>query len=185
MLSRFKKSLEQATVIRKGDYDYFVHPLTDGVPRADPLLLDEVVMTMLRLGHFDCDLILAPEALGIPLAVALSQELTIPYAIARKRGYGLPGEIKIDQSTGYSKGVMYVNDVKSGDRVVIVDDVISTGGTLKAMVQALQEAGVHIVEVLIAVEKGDAAEQLRKETGVPVRALVKIEVREGRVRVLN
>jgi len=185
VLARFKKSLEAAPIIRKGNYDYFVHPITDGVPRADPAILDEVAMAMLGLGNFDCDIILGPEALGVPLAVALSLELGIPYAIARKREYGLPGEIKIDQSTGYSNGAMYINDIRAGDRVVVVDDVISTGGTLKAIIAALRAAGVEIADVLIAVEKGDAARRLEEETGVRVRALVRVEVRDGRLVVLN
>jgi adenine phosphoribosyltransferase len=142
-------------------------------------------MTMLRLGNFDCDVILGPEALGVPLAVALSLELNIPYAIARKRSYGLPGEIRVDQSTGYSKGAMFVNDLKAGDRVVIVDDVVSTGGTLKALIMALRTAEVEIVDVLVAVEKGNAAERLGQELGIKVRAMVRVEVRDGRLVVLN
>jgi adenine phosphoribosyltransferase len=185
VLARFKKSLEDAPIIRKGEYDYFVHPITDGVPRADPAILDEVVMTMMRLGDFDCDVILGPEALGVPLAVALSLELSIPYAVVRKRSYGLPGEIRVDQSTGYSNGAMFINDLRAGDRVVIVDDVVSTGGTLKAIITALKGAGVEIVDVLVAVEKGNAAERVEQETGVRVRALVSVEVRDGRLVVLR
>ena len=185
MLERFKRSLEEATVIKKGEYDYFVHPITDGVPRADPAVLEEVVGAMLDMGRFDCDLLLAPEALGIPLAVSLSSKLRMPYAIARKRSYGLAGEIRLDQSTGYSSGAMYINDVKAGDRVVVVDDVISTGGTLRSMIAGLKTAGVEVVDVLIAVEKGDAAARLQREAGVPVRALVSVEVQDGRVVVLR
>jgi adenine phosphoribosyltransferase len=185
VLARFKKSLEDAPIIKVGDYDYFVHPITDGVPRADPAILEEVVMAMLRLGKFDCDVILGPETLGVPLAVALSLELGIPYAIARKRCYGLPGEIRVDQATGYSKGAMFINDLKAGDRVVIVDDVISTGGTLGAIIAALRNAGIEIVDVLVAVEKGDAAQRIEQELGVRVHTMTKVEVRDGRLVVLN
>ncbi len=185
MLARFKNSLEAAPIIKVGDYDYFVHPITDGVPRVDPAILDEVVQTMLRLGKFDCDVILGPEALGIPLAVALSLELNIPYVIIRKRSYGLPGEIRIDQSTGYSKGQMFLNDLKAGDRVVVVDDVISTGGTLKAIITALKNAGIQVVDVLVAVEKGEVGKDLESELGIKIRTLVKVEVRDGRLVLLN
>jgi adenine phosphoribosyltransferase len=185
VLARFKNSLEAAPIIKVGAYDYFVHPITDGVPRADPALLDEVIGALLRRGKFECDVILAPEALGIPLAVALSRELGIPYAIIRKRRYGLPGELGIDQSTGYSKGPMYINDLKVGDRVVLVDDVISTGGTLRAIIAALKDAGIEIVDVLVAVEKGDGRQELEVETGVRIKALVKVEVRDGHLVVLD
>ena len=36
MLDRFKASLENATIINVGGYDYFIHPITDGIPRLDP-----------------------------------------------------------------------------------------------------------------------------------------------------
>ena len=39
-------------------------------------------------------------------------------------------EFVIDQTTGYSKGEIYLNDIGKGDRVLLVDDVVSTGGTL-------------------------------------------------------
>ncbi len=185
MLPRFKKSLEAAPIIKVGDYDYFVHPITDGVPRMDPAILDEVVTTMLRRGRFDCDVILGPEAMGIPLAVALSLELAIPYSVIRKRCYGLPGEVRVDQSTGYSKGHMFINDLKAGDRVVLVDDVLSTGGTLKAIILALRGMGVEVVDVLVAVEKGDRRKELEAELGIRIKALVKVEVRDGRLVVLD
>ncbi|MBI0583652.1 MAG: purine phosphoribosyltransferase family protein [Methanomassiliicoccus sp.] len=184
-LPRLKQSLEAALVIRVGEYDYFVHPLTDGIPRADPLLLSEVVDAMFALADLDCDVIVTPEALGIPLAVGLSLRAGIPYAVVRKRPYGLTGEIAVDQSTGYSKGRLYVNDVRAGDRVVIVDDVLSTGGTLKPLVLALREAGAKVVDIVVMVEKGDARIRMEKELGVRIRSLVRVEVREGRVIVAD
>jgi len=185
VLQRFKKSLADAPVIKVGKYDYFVHPMTDGIPRADPEVLDEVVKEMLRIGSFDCDVILAPEAMGIPIAVPLSLELRIPYSVIRKRGYSLPGEVRVDQQTGYSKGAMFVNGLSRGDRVAIVDDVLSTGGTLRAVVLALRSIGVEIVDVLVAVEKGNAKERLEAELGIGIKTLVKVEVRDGRLVVLT
>ena len=43
MLERLKQSLMNAPVIRKGNYRYVVHPITDGVPRVDPAILTEVL----------------------------------------------------------------------------------------------------------------------------------------------
>jgi adenine phosphoribosyltransferase len=185
MLDRFRSSLEAAPIINIGGYDYFIHPITDGVPRADPELLSEVVEAMLAVGDFDCDVILAPEAMGIPLAVLLSQRLGVPCAVVRKRRYGLPGEIEVGQSTGYSRGRLYINDVRPGDRVVVVDDVLSTGGTLRPLILALKEAGVKVVDVLVAVEKGSARAALECELGVTIRALVKVEVRDSRLVVVG
>jgi adenine phosphoribosyltransferase len=185
VLDLFKRSLESSPIIRKGGYDYFVHPLTDGVPRMDPRVLAEVLEGFKEVGDFHCDLILAPEAMGIPIAVPLSLELGIPYSVARKRSYGLPGEVALDQVTGYSKGEMYVNGVGRGDRVMLVDDVISTGGTLRAIILALRGIGAELVDVVVAVEKGGLRAQLEQELGVRIKSLVKVEVRHGRLVVLS
>jgi adenine phosphoribosyltransferase len=80
---------------------------------------------------------------------------------------------------------MYINDVRMGERVMIIDDVLSTGGTLRPILLALKRAGAQIAEVLVAVEKGSAGEKLEREFGVPVRALVKVEVRNGRLVVVD
>lgn len=185
MLERLKRSLQESPVVKKGDYDYFVNPITDGVPPMDPAVLSEVVERMLQVGRFECDLILAPEAMGIPLAVSLSLRTGIPYCVVRKRRYGLPGEKMIDQRTGYSRSEMSINGLKAGDRVVIVDDVVSTGGTLKALFFALKEMGVEIIDIIIVVEKGEGKADLEKEIGMAIKTLVKVEMRHGRVHIVT
>jgi len=183
-MSKLRSSLESSPVIKKGDYDYFVHPVTDGIPTMDPDVLDEIVDGFIRIGDLDCDMLVAPEAMGIPLAAALSLRTRVPYNVIRKRRYGLPGERVVHQTTGYSKGEMYVNGVKKGDQVVIIDDVVSTGGTLIGIIQTLREMGAHIVDVLVVVEKGEGKAVLEREAGTEIKTLVKIEVRDGRVRVI-
>ena len=42
-LKKLKESFEKVPVVKKGDYDYVIHPITDGVPWITPDLLDEVV----------------------------------------------------------------------------------------------------------------------------------------------
>ncbi|OPY31434.1 MAG: Hypoxanthine/guanine phosphoribosyltransferase [Methanomassiliicoccales archaeon PtaU1.Bin124] len=185
MLERLKKSLEDAPVVSMGDYQYFVHPITDGVPRMNPALLREVLDAVVRAADLHCDVILAPEAMGIPLVVPISLRTGIPYVVVRKRCYSLPGEVSVKQVTGYSEKDMFINDIKSGDRVVIIDDVISTGGTLRAMVQALKTMGAEIVDIVVVVEKVGHKENLEEELGVHIKTLVKVEVRNGQVNLVT
>jgi adenine phosphoribosyltransferase len=184
-LERFKRSLESSPIVRIGSYDYFVNPVTDGVPKMDPMVLAEVLDAIKGIGDFHCDVLVSPEAMGIPLAVPLSLELGIPYVVVRKKRYGLPGEVAVSQVTGYSKGQMYVNGIGAGDKVVIVDDVLSTGGTLLAVIKALKHIGAEIVDVIVAVEKGEGKAKLEKELGLHIKSLVKVEVREGRLVLIN
>jgi len=183
MLELLKKSLLEASVVKKGDYYYVVHPITDGVPYIKKDLLDEVTDAMKKeidkLG--DVDRIVTIEAMGIPLASVLSMKTGLPFTIIRKRQYGLPGEISVEQVTGYSKSKLYINGLKKGDKVVIVDDVLSTGGTLKAVLTALKEMKVNVKKVIIAVDKGKFAEQIEKDFSVPIKILVNIDVLDGKV----
>lgn len=183
MLARFKRSLEESRIIRMGSYDYIVSPLTDGIPRVDPAILREVLDGVLAIGDFRCGLLLAPEAMGIPLVAPLSLELSIPFGVVRKRGYGLPGEVNVNQVTGYSKGDMFINGVMKGERVVVIDDIISTGGTLRAIIKALLSMGVELVDVIAIIEKSGGKGQLEKELGIRIKTLVKVEVQDGRVYV--
>lgn len=181
MFEKLKKSLAECPVVKMGDYQYFVHPLTDGVPYMEPELLREVLDAMKAIGNFDCDYIVAPEAMGIPLAVPLSLELGIPYNVIRKRQYNLPGEVNIAQCTGYSKKDMYINGIKKGDRVVIVDDVLSTGGTIHAIIDAMKNTiGADIVDVIVVLEKTKHKAEIERELGVKIKTLIKIEMVDGR-----
>jgi len=185
MLDRLKRSLESSPVVRMGDYDYFISPITDGIPKMDPMVLAEALEGFKEIGDFHCDVLIAPEAMGIPLAVPLSLELGIPYNVVRKKRYGLPGEISVTQFTGYSKSQMYINGIEKGDRVMLVDDVMSTGGTIRAVIKALQLIGAEIVDILIVVEKGDHKKEVEDELGVRIKTLVKVEVRDGKLIMLN
>lgn len=180
MLERLKQSVLECPVVKMGKYHYFVHPITDGIPRMDPAVLQEAVDEIIRIGDFDCDVILAPEAMGIHLAVPISTRLGIPYNVIRKRSYGLPGEVNIAQFTGYSKADMFINGIKKGDRVVIVDDVLSTGGTLRAIVHALKDTiGAEIVDIITVFEKTDHKAEMEEEMGVRIKTVLRVDVVDG------
>lgn len=182
MLERLKDSLIKSPVIKRGEYNYFIHPISDGVPSIDPRLVEEISDYITEIADMKVDTILTVEAMGIPVANALSLKTGIPLTIVRKRPYFLEGEVELSQSTGYSKGVLYINGLKKGDRVIIVDDVISTGGTLLALVKALQNMGVEITDVISVIGRGDGYLKLR-ELGVEPKILVTIDVSEKGVEI--
>ncbi len=181
-LDRLRASLAGVPVVRFGDYEYFVHPITDGIPLGDPKVLDEVTDALVRLGDWSrCDKIVTAESMGFPLAAVLSLKTGKPYVFIRKRKYGLPGEVSLKQTTGYSKTDMFINDIRRGDRVVFVDDVISTGGTLEAIVKGLRSLGAEVVDVLIVFEKTRERARMEKDLGLRIKTLLPVEVRNGRL----
>lgn len=173
MLDRLVQTLETCPMVQRGDYNYFIHPITDGVPVVDPALLRDVSSAMVKMLDLNnIDKIVVVEAMGIHIGSVLSTMTDIPMTIMRKREYKLPGEIAVHQATGYSKGELYLNGIRKGDRVVIIDDVVSTGGTMRALLQALEIAGADVVDICIAIQRGDP------DIGRPYKSLVKIMVDE-------
>ena len=179
-----KKSLEESLVVKRGEYNYFIHPLTDTIPPLKSELLDEVRNAIIGAADTDVDVIVTMEAMGIHIAAVLSQKLGIPFNIVRKKQYWLPDEVVLDQETGYSKCRMYINGLNKGQRVLLVDSVISTGGTLTSVVKCLEKVGVDIKDIVCVIEKGDGKKLVEERTGYTVKTLAKITVSEDKVTVL-
>jgi len=160
-------------MVKRGEYNYFIHPITDGVPVVEPALLRDVCSAMIKMIDWKgVDKIVVVEAMGIHIGAVLSVMTDIPMTVMRKRAYKLPGEVAVHQTTGYSKGELYINGIKKGERVVIIDDVVSTGGTMRALLKALEIAGADVVDVCIAVQRGNP------DIGRPYKSLVRIDVTE-------
>ena len=186
-LQRLRASLANAPVIWKGDYPYFIHPITDGVPRLDPEVLAAVTeLCQHAIEWSTIDLILGIEAMGLPLTAPLSIRTGVPLVVGRKRSYGLEGEVVIDQATGYSKQPMYLNDIAPGERIAIVDDVLSTGGTLRAVIEGVKATGATIAHILVVVEKGPGLKQLQGDyPSITIQSLVRLEMNGADVVLLD
>ena len=78
---------------------------------------------------------------------------------------------------------MTVNGITKGMRVTVVDDVVSTGGTLDALIHTLQRAGAVIVDVLVPVNKSSGTDIVLRSTGVKVKTMVSVRVEDGKVVV--
>ena len=186
-MQQLRESLKAAPVIWKGDYPYFIHPITDGVPRMHPDVLSAITELVVdRVDWKEIDLLLGIEAMGLPLTAPLSMATGIPLVIARKRSYGLEGEVEIDQSTGYSKGAMYLNNLNQGERIAILDDVLSTGGTLEAVVEGVRRAGADVTDIIAVVEKGAGLRRLQQRyPDINIQSLVRLEMDGDKVVLLD
>ena len=98
---------------------------------------------------------------SVPLATALSLETGIPYVMIRKE--------KKDHGTGK----LIEGDLNAGDRVLVVEDVITTAGSSIKAIGTLREAGAEVKYVISVIDReGGGAENLA-EAGVDFRPLVK------------
>ena len=113
-----------------------------------------------------CDYLIAPEAKAIPLVYEMSRQSGIPYLLARKKAKAyMSGVFRVDVQSITTAGVQtLVIDTADADRmkgkdIIIVDDVISTGESLRAMETLVREAGGEIVAKMAVLAEGDAAER--------------------------
>lgn len=112
---------------------------------------------------------------GIPIAVATA--IALGDARPNIRAVSDRKEAKT-----HGDASSFLGTLKIGDKVVIVDDVISTGGTKLEAIEKLREAGAQPIGLIIAFDRAEPAEgssstakeNFEKETGLPVFALAKI-----------
>tara|TARA_B100000686_G_scaffold161784_1_gene169372 strand:+ start:606 stop:1184 length:579 start_codon:yes stop_codon:yes gene_type:complete len=186
-LSILHDSLRGAPIIWKGEYPYFIHPISDGIPRMEARVLRatrDLIVSMVDWSKID--LVVSVEAMGLPLLAAVGEVSGKPTVVIRKRSYGMEGEVRVDVSTGYSESTTYINDIKAGERILIVDDVISTGGTLEPILEAIEDMGAVLQDIIIAIEKGDGRERLAEERpDWPIRTLARIDIIDGKVEIVE
>ncbi|OHD12705.1 MAG: adenine phosphoribosyltransferase [Spirochaetes bacterium GWB1_48_6] len=99
------------------------------------------------------DAVAAVESRGFVFAAPLALALGLPLLLVRKQGK-LPGKVlSRSYSLEYGKSVLEVKpeDVPLGGNVLLVDDLLATGGTLKAAAELLEEAGALVKDVFCVV----------------------------------
>jgi adenine phosphoribosyltransferase len=144
-----------ARTVRNNGKFTTVNELCDQIPALRPEVLNEAVDWLLTEGEFRGNKLLTEEDKGAILAGVVALRASKPLAVARWYPYQLPEArtIKVMMQSEYREGDLYLNGVCPGDRVIIVEDTISTGGTIIALVNAVRQAGADVVEVLAVVEK--------------------------------
>ncbi|OAT89064.1 adenine phosphoribosyltransferase [Candidatus Arthromitus sp. SFB-turkey] len=110
-----------------------------------------------NLKNKNVDLIVGPEARGFIFGVPVAYALGVGFVPVRKKGK-LPGEtIEVSYSLEYGEDVLEIHKdvIKQGSRVVIIDDLLATGGTIKAVADLVTKAGGQVIELdfLIELEK--------------------------------
>ncbi len=94
------------------------------------------------------------DARGFPMAGALSSETGIPFSMARKKGK-LPGETiftEYELEYGTDELHLQIDAIQKDDKVLIIDDVIATGGTIEAAIELTDRFEANVVGILSIME---------------------------------
>jgi adenine phosphoribosyltransferase len=115
------------------------------------------------------------EARGFILGGAIAHQLSAGFVPIRKKGKLPHTKVSIGYSLEYGidEMEMHADAVTPGERVVLVDDLVATGGTAEAAVKLLQQLGAQIVVACFVVDLPDLGGAKKIEAlGVPVRTLI-------------
>jgi len=111
----------------------------------------------IRETHSDVEVIAALDSRGFIFGVSIALQLNIPFVPLRKKGK-LPGEIlSMSYSLEYGKDEleMQKDAISPGTKVIIVDDLLATGGTMKAAMMLMREAKADVLEGVVVLELCD------------------------------
>ena len=130
---------------RESDYYINVKKL---ITRPEVLkLIAEMMKEMAEEEGIEFDRVAGPELGAVPIATALSLETGKPLVIVRKK------------PKGHGTGSQIEGEVKAGDRVLLVEDVTTTGGSVLRSAKVLEKEGAKVSAILVVVDREEGAEE--------------------------
>ena len=126
----------------------------------------------------DIDRIVGREARGFILGGAIAHQLSVGFVPIRKKGK-LPGKtLSQDYTLEYGEATMEIHDdaIQPGEKVLVVDDLLATGGTAEAGIKLLEKLGAEIVGCAFVIDLPDLGGRAKLEAmGVDIHALCAFE----------
>lgn len=114
----------------------------------------DLLMDRVRKSNVKIDAIVGLDARGFLFGFTIAAELGIPFVPIRKKGK-LPGKCRsFEYTLEYGTGTLEIqeNSVRTGQNVIIVDDLLATGGTLNAAYQLVTGCGANVAEIIVIME---------------------------------
>lgn len=130
---------------------------------TDPALLKRLGMQLAVLVPPETQRLAAPELGAVLLGGAVSMETGLPLVLVRKepKGYGTAKQLE--------------GRVAPGDRVTIIEDVVTTGGDSLRSAQVLRDAGLEVIHLVVVLDRGEGGEDNIRDAGIPYTPLFRIQ----------
>jgi orotate phosphoribosyltransferase len=129
---------------------------------TEPALLRRLGKHLARLIPAETQRLAAPELGAVLLGGAVSMESGLPLVLVRKeaKGYGTSKQIE--------------GRFAPGDRVTVIEDVVTTGGDSLRSAQVLRDAGVEVIHLVVVLDRGEGGEENIRNAGIPYSPLFRI-----------
>lgn len=187
-MKKIIEALDNQRLVVVNGKNFLVNPLTEQVPfTSAELLRDACEELAKRVDINSTTKLVTEEDKGAIFLAGVSLLTGLPFGMARWQPNGLANQIKQSFKMEYSAGNLYLNGIEPGDKVTIIDDLVSTGGTLIALIKTIEKIGAEIVGIICIAEKINyhGCERVKNETGYDVKTLLKIDVGGEKSKVIN
>ena len=130
---------------------------------TDPTLLKELARHLAPLVPPQTQRLAAPELGAVLLGGAVSMETGLPLVLVRKepKGYGTAKQLE--------------GRFAAGERVTVIEDVVTTGGDSLRSVQVLRDAGLEVIHLVVVLDRGEGGEENIREAGLPYSPLFRVQ----------
>jgi len=130
---------------------------------TDPALLKELGRHLAELVPKETQRLAAPELGAVLLGGAVSMETGLPLVLVRKepKGYGTAKQLE--------------GRFESGDRVTVIEDVVTTGGDSLRSAQVLRDAGLEVIHLVVVLDRGEGGEGNIRDAKIPYAPLFRAQ----------
>lgn len=120
---------------------------------ADGLRL-AVDLMQAEIGDVDFDVVVGAESRGFIFGVPIAYNMHKPFVPVRKAGKLPAKTVSMQYNLEYGQATieMHKDSIKPGQKVVVIDDLIATGGTIEAAVKLIEELGGEVVKIVFLME---------------------------------
>jgi orotate phosphoribosyltransferase len=129
---------------------------------TEPALLRRLAKQLAELVPKETQRLAAPELGAVLLGGAVSMETDLPLVLVRKepKGYGTAKQLE--------------GRIAPGERVTVIEDVVTTGGDSLRSIQVLREAGLDVIHLVVVLDRGEGGEDNIRNAGIPYSPLFRI-----------
>ena len=130
---------------------------------TDPVLLKRLGRHLAELVPKETHRLAAPELGAVLLGGAVSMETGLPLLLVRK------------EAKGYGTAKQLEGRFETGDRVTVIEDVVTTGGDSLRSVQVLRDTGLDVIQLVVVLDRGEGGEENIHEARISYSPLFRIQ----------